>query len=87
MPRSVRERQLIDGLINLFDVLKKAKKVNQELARWEERMIEMAEEDFKVAAKRIASKVDRYVINGERRNAKPSSEEVKIKIQEELNRL
>ena len=81
---SLREQQLIEGLKGYFYAVQKSEQIYKKLSKWERKTFKMDDQEIGKAAKFIASKVEAWVVTKECENKKPSLDEVKKKIAEEL---
>ena len=85
---SPRERQLAEGIKNNLLAIQKSEQINKSLCKWEEKVVRMNQKEVQEIARKVASKVELYAINVEKRtNKPPRPEAIMKKIQQELEKL
>lgn len=85
---SLRERQLAEGIKNKLIAIQKSEQIYKKLSKWEKKALLMDEKTIEKVANSIASKVEKFASKiEEKTGTQPNSQQVMVKIKEELDRI
>ena len=84
---SPRERQLAEGLKNYLIGIQKSKQIYEHLAKLKKITLEMSEKKIDSIAKNTAARVEKFVVKRDNSGKSASTNEVKAKIKEELEKI